>query len=284
MATDPKIDPLMFVQMFATALDPELNMCLGAIRQVADYDIHKDQAASFLRFHEFITSPQPPYITRWREDKKREQKWYHPHVNGILGDVRGAMAAAHYHVDRLTEIESNVNRILDSCRAKDRLGRATMGIGGTRKMDIEYQAFVLAFRRCLDYLSGALACYFMTELNSFRSFPDTIAKMKKSPNVATALVQAHTRHVDQLGFVLADGRRSVRNRVAHYEFVSAGCVNLTAQGFFLAGGGEELSLPEELRGARLGEVLSERIMQLHSCVDDMIDTFVGAAREDQSYS
>jgi hypothetical protein len=108
--------------------------------------------------------------------------------------------------------------------------------------------------------------------------------MKKSSNVATALVQAHTRHVDQLGFVLADGRRSVRNRVAHYEFVSAGCVNLTAQGFFLAGGGEELSLPEELRGARLGEVLSERIMQLHSCVDDMIDTFVGAAREDQSYS
>jgi hypothetical protein len=36
--------------------------------------------------------------------------------------------------------------------AKDRLGRATMGIGGTRKMGIKYQAFVLAFRRCLDYL------------------------------------------------------------------------------------------------------------------------------------
>ena len=173
MATDPKIDPLMFIQMFSTALDPELNMCLGAIRQVADYDI--------------------------------------PH-----------------------------------------------------------------------YLSRALACYFMTELNSFRSFPDAIAKMKKSPYVAAALVQAHARHVDQLAFVLAEGRRSVRNRVAHYEFVSAGCVNLTAQGFFLAGGGEELRLPEKLRGARLSEVLSERIMQLHSCVDDMVDTFVEAARQDQS--
>jgi hypothetical protein len=141
------------------------------------------------------------------------------------------MAAAYYHAARLTEVETNVNRILENCRAKDRLGRATMGIVGTRKMDIEYQAFVLAFRRCLDYLSGA----------------------------------AH-----------------VRNRVAHYEFVSAGCVNLTAQGFFLAGGGEELRLPEKLRGARLGQVLSERIMQLHGCVDDMVDTFVEAAREDQS--
>ncbi len=282
MATDPKIDPLMFVQMFAAALDPELHMCLGAIRQVADYDIPQERAASFLRFHAFITSPQPHYITQWREDKKREQKWYHPHVNGILGDVRGAMAAAHYHANQLTEVESNVNRILENCGAKDRLGRATMGIGCTRKMDIEYQAFVLAFRRCLDYLSRALACYFMTELNSFRSFPDAIAKMKKSSGVAAALVQAHARHVDQLAFVLAEGRKSVRNRVAHYEFVSAGCVNLTAQGFFLAGGGEELRLPEKLRGARLGEVLSEKIMQLHSCVDDMIDTFVGAAREDQS--
>jgi hypothetical protein len=122
----------------------------------------------------------------------------------------------------------------------------------------------------------------MTELTSFRSFLDAIGKMKKSRVDAAALVQAHARQIDQLAFVLAEGRRSFRNRVAHYEFVSAGCVNLTAQGFFLAGGGEELRLPGKLRGVRLGEVLSERIMHLHSWVDDMVDTSVEATRGDQS--
>lgn len=37
------------------------------------------------------------------------------------------------------------------------------------------------------------------------------------------------------GDVLAEGRKSVRHRIAHYEFVSAGCINLTARGFFLVG-------------------------------------------------
>ena len=41
-----------------------------------------------------------------------------------------------------------------------------------------------------------------------------------------------------------------------------------------------VKLYAENKDARLGEVLSERIMQLHSCVDDMVDTFVAAARED----
>jgi hypothetical protein len=137
MSSDPQFDPSVFLKLFATSFDPELQMCLGAIRQVADCDFPKDRAASFLRFHTFITSPETRYISKRREDKRREQRWYHPHVNGILGDVRGAMAAAHYHAACLTEIESKVNSILENCRAKDRLGRGTtMGIGGTRKMDI----------------------------------------------------------------------------------------------------------------------------------------------------
>ena len=281
MPSDNNIDPLMFVRLVATALDPELQMCIGAIRQVADYDISQERAASFLRFHAFITSPQPGYITAWRQDQKLERKWYHSHVNGVLGNVRGAIAAAHYHADRLKEIESSVNTVLTSNGARERLANSTMGLGCTRKMDIEYQAFVLAYRRCLDYLACALACYFKREADSFRTFPKSIANTR-SPDVAIALTQAHARHVSQLAFVLAEGRKSVRNRIAHYEFVSAGCVNLTAQGFFLAGGGEELLMPESLTGVNLSKALSDRLEYLHTCVDDMIDTFIQAARIDQS--
>lgn len=281
MPSDNNIDPSVFVRMLATALDPELQMCIGAIRQVADYDIPQERAASFLRFHAFITAPQPGYITAWRQDQKLERKWYHSHVNGVLGNVRGALAGAHYHADRLKEIESSVNAVLTSNGARERLANSTMGLGCTRKMDIEYQAFVLAYRRCLDYLACALACYFMQEAGSFRKFPKSIVKTR-SPEVATALTQAHARHVSQLAFVLAEGRKSVRNRIAHYEFVSAGCVNLTAQGFFLVGGGEEILKPESHKGVNLSKALSDRLEYLHTCVDDMIDTFIQAARIDQS--
>jgi hypothetical protein len=163
-------------------------------------------------------------------------------VNGVLGDVRGALAAAHYHASRLGEIEANVSAILSNSSFRERLGNSVMGLGGTRKMDFEYHAFVLAYRRCLDYLAGALASYFKTEASSFRTFPKSIAN-SKMPDVAKSLCEAHARHVQALAFVLAEGRKSVRHRIAHYDFVSAGCVNLTPQGFFLAGGGEELTTP-----------------------------------------
>ena len=70
MTSDAEMDPAVFARMFQVAFDPEIVRCMNAIRQLADYDIAQDRAASFLRFHSFITSPQPRYITDWRADPK----------------------------------------------------------------------------------------------------------------------------------------------------------------------------------------------------------------------
>lgn len=97
-------------------------------------------------------------------------------------------------------------------------------------MDFEYQPFVLACRRCLDYLANAFACYLKIEENSFRTFPKSIAR-RRDPKVVEALSKAYARHVVHLAFVLAKGRKSVRHWIAHYEFDSAGCINFFPQGF-----------------------------------------------------
>jgi hypothetical protein len=272
-------DVQMFAKMLNTVFDPEVQGLIAAIRGVADFDIPKERTRSFLRFHGFISSPLAKYIAIWRQEKKSEQRWYHRHVNGVLGDVRGALAAAHYHAERLKEIETKLNEILANTKLKQ--PGSTIGLGGTRILDIEYQAFVLACRRALDYLASALSCYFMRESDSFRTFPKTIIG-KKSPEVSKALSEAHSRHVGQLAFVLAEGRKSVRNRIAHYEFVGAGCINLTCQGVFLAGGGEELRVPDVMNGVNLSRALSTRLDEVCECVDDMIDTFVEAAGSDQA--
>jgi hypothetical protein len=123
---------------------------------------------------------------------------------------------------------------------------------------------------------GALASYFKTEVNSFRTLPKSLSK-SKTPDVASALSKAHARHVDALAFVLAEGRHSVRNRIAHYDFVSAGCINLNARGFFLLGGGEELAISDSSTVTTLASAFAERLARLHTCVDDMIDSFIQSA-------
>jgi hypothetical protein len=261
----------------SAAGDPEILRCLKAVWELAGFDIPAERAAAFLRFHNFVTSPQPRYITSWRADPKLERRWYVPHVSGVLSWTRGALAASYYHYGRLVEIEQSVRAIVAGGGFRERLGSSTIGVGGTRKMDFEYQAFVLAYRRCLDYLAGALACYFKTETNSFRTLPKAIAGAKKR-DVARALSEAHARHADALAYVLADGRRSVRNRIAHYEFVSAGNINVSARGFDVIGGGEELMMPGGPRSTTLAEALTTRLNLLHACVDDMIDVFVAVVR------
>ena len=229
-----------------------------------------------MRFHGFITEPEPVYVTAWRADPAKE-KWYHWHVNGVLGDVRGALAAAHYHQANLAQLEDDLAMAMGKIKFFDQLGVVGMGLGGTRRLDFEYQGFVLACRRCLDYLAVALSAFFKTECNSFRSLPKSI-KTGKPSTVSDAVKQAHARHVGDLDYIMAEGRRSVRNRIAHYEFVSAGTININAQGLRLVGGGEDMGMKHADRDARLNDILARRLARLHSCVDDMIDSFINAAR------
>ncbi len=274
--TDGSEHDEIFAALLATAFDPEIVRCANAVQALADYDIPVVHRTAFIDFHHFITTPQPNYISAWRADPKAEQKWYRTHVNGILGDVRGALAAAHYHRGNLATIEDAVTQTINESDFATRMGNSTMGLGGTRKMDFEYQAFVLACRRALEYLAGALSSYFKTEAYNFRRLPKSISK-KQPILVADAIAKAHARHVDKLAFVLADGRESTRNRIAHYEFVAAGVINLSRQGFVLVGGGENLSWHSS-GDVRLQDALSTRLSQIHACVDDMIESFISAAR------
>lgn len=278
MASDVQTNPKAFQ---SAAQDPELVRCLKAVWEFAGFDIPAEHAASFARFQDFVTNPEPRYITSWRADPRLQRKWYTPHVNGVLSWVRGALAATHYHYERLVEIQEKVNAILAASSFPERLGSSSIGFGGTRKMDFEYQAFVLAYRRCLDYLAGALACYFKIEKNDFRTLPRAIARSKK-PGIARALSAAHARHADALAYVLADGRRSVRHRIAHYEFVSAGNFSVTSRDLVLLGGGEELLMPWGPKSTTLSEVLTNRLNVLHACVDDMLDTFIEAVRPSET--
>lgn len=266
-----------FRKLALIAFDPDILRCGEEIRRLADFDIPEDRQAPFHSFHQFITNPAPKYILEWRADPARELRWYGPHVDGILGSVRSALAAAHYHLAHLTEIENAVLDLLDRHDLGSRMGKANMAFGQTRQMDFEYHAFVFSCRRSLDYLTRALTRYFQQEANSFRQWPKGLRNWRPR-QVAEALSAAHERHAVHLDFLMGrENRKSLRDRLAHDEFVDAATINLSARGFRLVGGGEKMGFQSNDR-RRLQDVLTERLERVHDCVDDVIQSFIGAAR------
>lgn len=265
-----------FRQMLQAMNRKEIRQCFDEISRIAAFEVSAEFRKPFLRFHNYITNPQPVFITNWRDDPTQE-KWYHRLVNGILGDVQSAFSATVYHLSRLTEIEEEVSTFLDGHNFRQFIGQSTIGLGDTKKLDFEYQAYVLSYRRCLDYLARSLAGYFKRDCTSFRQFPKNL-RTAPAASVANALLKVHGNHVQTFQFVLNEGEgRSVRDRIAHYEFVSAGCINLRADGFKLVGGGENRGMGNTSAEEPLGSALLNRTNALIRFLGEIVDAFIDSA-------
>ena len=274
---DGNFPPEIFQAMLNVTVNPEIVACVRDAQEVLACNLPESERKSFLIFHDFVTNPQPRFITDWRSSP-REEKWYLALVEGLNGATRNAYACVHYHFQRLSKLESDVMEKISKRNYVALLENATLGIGNTLIWDFEYQAFVFAYRRCLDYLTRGLAAFFKQTFHSFSELPKKL-RNQKPKNVADALADVHGRHCVNLEFVMsADGRRSVRDKIAHYEWVNAGVINLNRHGFTLVGGGEALPFTVEQNTARLTEALATRVRMLKACIDEMLATFVTEAR------
>lgn len=268
----------IFKQLIKTLSNSDIGKCIEIAHEIAGFDLTPEDHLPFKIFHTHITSPQPQYITSLRSDPSKEY-WYHVLVNGILGNTQSSFACVRYHLAKLQEIEERILGEIEKTNYRQTLGNQTVALGNTRIWDFEYQAFVLAYRRCLDQFATALSGFFKNKKHSFRTLPDFLSK-RKPESVALALKSEHAKHVHHFDFVLSEGGiTSVRDRIAHFEFVQAATINLTAQGLVLVGGGEELNLDSNLSATdmkheRLSANLEKKTAALHACISGMIDCYV----------
>lgn len=264
-----------FQQMFATFSSPEIQGCLAAIESAAGYKLSARDRQPFLYFHSYITEPQPDFITRWRSDPDLE-KWYHRLVNGFLSDLQNTFACVLYHHDRLIAIETQVMEAVERFNYRRLLKNSAVALGNTLVWDFEYQAFVLAYRRCLDYFARAASAYFKNEVHSFRKLESYLAKTPPK-EISDALAPKFEKYRPDFDFVLSEGtRKSLRDRISHYGYVQAGTVNLTERGFVFVGGGEELI--GLTSGALLSDVLNERVSKLRGFLREAIFSYIDAVR------
>ena len=80
-------------------------------------------------------------------------------------------------------------------------------------------------------------------------------------------------------FVLSEGdRKSLRDRISHYEYVQAGTINLSRRGFVLVGGGENLGFRRTGSVVTLTEALDKHVTNLRGCLREMITEYVDSVR------
>lgn len=274
-SNDPEQEAI-FQRLRAVGEHPQIREVHAQVALIAGYELDQVERDPYLKFHDFITNPQPAFISSWRADPKLE-RWYHRLVNCILRDVQSTFGCVLYHVKNIQSMEFAIEGVIAKLD-KSVLGNVTVAGGNTSKINFEYQAFIFAFRRALDYLARGLASYFRIDCSSFRTF-DKSLKTTSFPSVSAALVEVHRKRLPLFDFVASEGnRKSVRDRLAHYEAISAGFLNLSIRNGQLFGGGEELGL-ETGNAISLSNALDQRVQDLRETVADFLCTFVSEARK-----
>ena len=213
------MDEEVFKRMTESFGSSEIQGCMAVVESIAGFRLSAIDRQPFLYFHSYLTNPEPGFITAWRTDPRLEQ-WYHRFVNGFLGDVQNTFACVLYHYGRLRDIESTVIENIEKFDYRRVIGNSTMALGNTLVWDFQYQAFVLAYRRCLDYLARAICTYFKNEFHLFRKLAVFLQK-RKSGEVSQAVILVHTKYCPLFNFVLSEGgRKSLRDKISHYEYVA----------------------------------------------------------------
>lgn len=248
-------------------LGPVLGGACGELRREVDFDIPQADQQPWVQFIEW-TNTRPPFVARWRADERQERRCYARLVDAIDAS-RSAYVGAIYHLDRVRTIEMKVREILSGYDFHSALPKgSSAAIGRCRQADFEYQAFIFAYRRSLEYLAWGLSTYFAAETDSFKKF-GRVGTWKPEP-VAQAMAASYSRHIDKFEFALSAERgRSVRDRLAHKEFIPAFHVNVGPFGYRLFT--LEAGMRPETRS--LTDLLEERIQNLHACITDMLSTF-----------
>jgi hypothetical protein len=260
-------------------LNPVLAAVIRDIDQITGFGLSEADEEPFFYFMRFLARPASSELLSWRADD--DNRYWFDKVFKIVHDTQSSFACVNYHYANIYRLESEVRVAVERHDFRSVIGdRSVFSGGNTRKLDFEYQAYVLAYRRCLEYLAIGLCGYFRIKSNSFKRLPRTLQNVrKKDRHVAAALSAVHANFVEELAFVLSaeTGPHSTRDLISHYEYVDAGVVNLTPHGFVLAGGGEGL-LP---RGLPLTQVLSNRLLVLRECISQFIHTFVDSIEAGQ---
>lgn len=239
--------------IFPNAADPiwrALPLWTG-LENVAGFGLPAATQQRFLDVHAHLTKlPRLDVLARLEPKSEGKRDWYRRLSARVLDNVQEGVGACHYHVANIRHIELGLHQIVRDTVPGLNLPSQTawaLAGGNTRRINYEYQAFLLATRRTMEYFAGSVAAFFKAEDPGFRGLAGCIARSEPEDERDHVLevLSVHSGLISEL--LSEHPRLTVRDQVAHFQPVQAGTFNLichpTADPVFhlgLMGGGEEL--------------------------------------------
>jgi len=225
------------------------------LERVAGYVPPDDLSADFAKIQKEVFG-EAPALTHLSNPRPGRPDWLTRFRSAILDSLQEGLYAASYHLSRVESIETAMLRIAETHLPSLGLSTvsSTIAGGNSRVLNFEYQAFAFALRRTLEYLGVAIGAYFKRESHSFRDVAKTIAgetPVEKVERVQRVLAQ-HAEMIQDILPMDKHNDRSLRDRLAHWEAVSAGVFNVSRGpwGYHIGifGGGHELRMPRSRPG------------------------------------
>lgn len=270
MAPNSSDDPEL-AKLVALGEHPTVQRYIKYIQATAGYSLPSSLDRLFQDYREHCHSDPIPIVNQDWGPESPNWRWQKRHHEAVFGSAQAAATAVFYHRDNLLQIEQQLLSFPELKQLIEAMGSVGMGGGNTQKLDFEYHGFVFAYRRTLDYLTQAATALLRNDLKSFRDIPKLVKSYPTNDLVKT-LVTIHGKYAHQLGTFLSDGAaKSVRDRLAHYNHVAAGALNVNASGVFIAGGGENLE-----RDRQLGVVLNAYVCTLGEVISEMLSGMMQA--------
>lgn len=179
----------------------------------------------------------------------KPKDWLHRFRSGLLDSVQEGILASHYHLWCVENLERDILAVASKYATTVVLkAGATLGVGhgNTRALTYEYQAFIFAIRRTLDYLAYAVAAYFRCDGGSIRDLARTIKR--SDPEAArervTKVIEESSGLLEAIVPTDKENVTSIRDTLAHSRAINAGTLNIVrdADGIRVAlyAGGHEL--------------------------------------------
>lgn len=283
MGTDREPNPDLL------ALSARSGPFFSALKRVAGFKLPTLTKQRFLAFHASIAAtPRLPVLTRLTVEGGSRRDWLTPFTEAVLGHVQEGLAASYYHLANVESIEREMISLAQTWLPNIQLPKGSAVAGGnTRRLNFEYQAFVFALRRTMEYFAVSVGAFFKCEAHRIRTLADSIAAAEP-PDTRDRVRVKLDESLHGLSDVLppADKERSVRDQLAHWRAVDAGVFNVTSGPeevrIFIAGGGENihpwdsetrLELKRQEAGGiaimALTPILRDQIMRVESLVFDV---------------
>lgn len=194
----------------------------------------------------FNAQPPLPQLLRLKPVSESNKNWWHIFAESVLHSVQEGLAATYYHQKRVEILEQKIIKIAVAAIPELQLPKkSVLAPGSERQLNFEYQAYLFAIRRTLEYFAVSVGAFFKCDAHRIRTITETIRGREPAENCEKVRKKI-TIALRNLTDILPPDKKikGSRDILAHYKSVSAGTLNIanreSGYEIRLWGGGERL--------------------------------------------